>query len=54
MTNTMIACEYCDAVVTAGHDPDHDLIMHVQVTHDDDCRFYRKLTVNRAERRATR
>ncbi len=51
MTTSVAACDHCDADVTFRPDPDHHLIMHVDVAHDDDCKFYLALTAARAAKR---
>lgn len=48
MITSLAACDQCDADVRFRPDPDHDLIMHVDIAHDDDCPFYLALTAARA------
>lgn len=50
MPTSIAACDHCDADVTFRPDPDHELIMHVDVAHDDDCKFYLALAARRKSR----
>lgn len=44
MTTPIAGCDYCNPDVTFRPDPDHDIIVHVDIAHDDDCKFYRALS----------
>ncbi|WP_157366272.1 hypothetical protein [Arthrobacter sp. Soil763] len=51
MTTALVGCDHCNADVTFRPDPDHHLIMHVDVAHDDDCKFYLRLEAERGARK---